>query len=184
MLSAGAGLAAPFGQAESGIDMSDLVAPQFLLELEVGIRVTPALTLSVLVDVGVGEAGSAAKAYCERGSGDRSCAGVSAHFAFQLRYAFAPSAPATPWVALGVGSEAAGVSASRSDGQVMYSGVEFPRLGVGYDFRTHPNLGWGVFGTLTVARYSKVRDSGTDYDLQSRATHGWFQVGIRAILGP
>jgi len=183
-LAGGLGLAVPFGDASKGSPMSDIVTPQFLMELELGLRVAPPVTLSILLDVGVGDAADKARAYCHSNWGSSSCSGVSAHIGLQARYAFTPYAPATPWVALGVATEAAGVGGSGDNAQLTFTGAQFPRLSAGYDFRSDHYTGWGLFGALAFGRYSQVRDTGVDYDLSSRTTHGWFMVGVRAILGP
>jgi len=183
MLAGGLGLAVPTGDAEPGTAMSDVITPQFLMELEAGLRLTPALMLGLVLDIGVGDAASDARARCRNEWGSSDCTGIALHFALQARYTFAPYAPATPWIALGVGAEATGLGGSGSDDQLIYSGSQFPRLSAGYDFRGAYGSGWGFFGTVAFGRYSTVQVRSVDYDLGDRSTHGWVMVGVRAILG-
>jgi hypothetical protein len=165
--------------------MADVLRPLALLELEAGLRFTPELMGSLVLDLGVGDAAPRQRAACRASTGS-DCTAMALRLAFQLRYAFTPFAPATPWVALGVGGEATGLSSNRSSssGDVIWSGVEFPRLAVGYDVRSSPTAGWGLFATAGIGRFDQVEDRGVTLDLSRRATHGWLQAGLRVILGP
>jgi hypothetical protein len=175
----------PAGDVEPGLAMSDVFSPQLLLELEAGLRFTPAVMASLVLDMGFGGTSSRMRNACNL-AGGHDCTSLAVRFALQLRYAFTPYAPATPWIAIGLGGEAAGVTSGQdgSNGDIIWSGAEFPRLSVGYDLRTDRTMGFGLFATVGMGRYSQVDDGGASSDLSRRSTHTWFQVGVRAILGP
>lgn len=140
--------------------------------------------LGVVLDIGIGGAATEGTSLCRDGWGTSDCTGLSAQFALQARYTLAPFAPATPWVALGVGGEATGLAGPGDDDQFTFTGSQFPRLSAGYDFRTDRAAGWGIFGTLAFGRFDRVDEGGSEAVIANRAGHGWFMVGVRAILGP
>jgi hypothetical protein len=179
------GWAGPGGEAETSVPMSHLFGPQLLIGMEAGLRFTQHLTGSLLLDMGFGSLASAERARC-RDAGGPDCTGLSGRFGFQLRYAFTPVAPATAWVSLGTGAEAGIISfdANTTSNDITYSGWELLRLGVGYDLRTSPGLGWGPFAAIGFSRYREVQDFYGTVTLDPATTHTWVQVGVRLVINP
>ncbi len=185
MLALGLGVAVPGGNAEPGYTMSDVYRPQFLFELEGGLRFTPWVMGSLFLDVGVGDAGDFYRADC-RAQGGNDCTAVTARFGVQLRYAFTPYAPSTPWISIGTAAEAGTISYDSwsSAYDTTYTGWEVLRLGAGVDFRATPTAGWGLFVNAGFGRYSEVDYQGVTYDIPSTRLHTWVQGGVRLILFP
>ncbi len=185
MLAVGAGFAVPGGYAEAGLPMRDVFTPQFLLEIEGGVRLSPWVMASLVLDLGLGDSGDWAASYC-RTYGGSDCTTVTARFGVQLRYTFNPSARTTPWISIGTAAEVGTVSfdSDTSADDLTYSGWEALRLGAGVDFRTSSSAGWGLFMNASFGRYDEVDDAGFVTDLQPTRTHSWVQLGARLILGP
>jgi len=188
MLAGGMGVASPSGNLEPGIPMSDYLSPQFLMEVEGGLRFSPWVMGSLLMDIGVGDVGSVRRSDCR--VNHVSCAAATVRFAIQLRYAFTPLSAQTGWVAIGTGFEATSLSngqTSNSANDLTYSGWEVARLSVGVDLRASHELGWGLFLTGGFGRYDHVdvpSVSNRPLTISPTANHTWVQGGIRLILWP
>jgi hypothetical protein len=186
MLAAGIGFAVPSGDAEQNIAMSQVTESQFLVELEGGIRFTPEVMGSLILDLGVGDSGSGVRPICTSSS---DCTAVTARFGAQLRYAFTPYAYQTPWVAVGTAFESTSSGGSNTGfDRVDYNGWEYLRLSGGVDFRGTGQLGFGFFAGVSFSRYGEVEDPTTAGRLtipsDFRTTHTWVQAGVRVILFP
>jgi len=180
----GMGLAVPGGSAEQGIPMSRIFLSQFLMEMEGGLRFSPRVMGSLILDLGVGDAAEPTRSACRAGGGS-DCSAITARFGLQLRYAFTPLAPSTPWISIGTAAEVGTISydATSSSNDLVYSGWEVLRLGAGMDFRTSPGFGWGLFAQASWGNYNQVQDPGGP-PLMGQATHAWVQAGARFILFP
>ena len=159
MLAGGMGVASPSGSLEPGVPMSDYISPQFLMEVEGGLRLTPWIMGSLLMDIGVGDVGTVRRADCR--INNVSCSAATVRFGVQLRYAFTPFDTQTGWVALGTGVEATTFSdgqTSNGSNDLTYAGWEVARVSVGVDLRSTHELGWGFFLTAGFGRYNQVDD--------------------------
>jgi hypothetical protein len=158
------------------------------LDLEAGVRVTPATTLLLQVDLGGGDAAGGLKSDCAAGRLD--CSAATFRIGVAARYAFMPMAKHTPWVSAGIGREGTGVTVKgpQGDETIAFGGWEWLKLGAGWDLRFSRSFGLGAFAGFSLGTYNAVSASGTSYfipgDLGGSRTHTWFQVGARAILFP
>jgi hypothetical protein len=140
---------------------------------------------SLVLDLGVGDAGDVAHADC-RFSGGSDCTALDVRFGVQLRYAFTPAAPTTTWVSIGTAVEVGGVSddTGYANYDLTYTGWEVLRLGAGIDFRASPTAGWGLFVLAGFGSYDEVDYQGANYSIDRTRTHTWVQAGLRLILFP
>jgi hypothetical protein len=160
------------------------------LLLEAGVRVTPATTLLLQVDLGGGDVAGATKHGCDQPG--FSCAVGTARIGIGARYAFSPMAKQTPWVSIGIAREATGITIKGPIGTetVTFVGWEWLRLGAGYDFRFSRSFGLGPYAGFSLATYNSFVQGGPVYSstlpppLGSSRTHTWFTVGVKAILFP
>jgi hypothetical protein len=188
MLAGGMGVASPSGSLEPGVPMSDYVSPQFLMEVEGGLRFTPRIMGSLLMDIGVGDVGTVRRADCRMNH--VSCAAATVRLGVQLRYAFTPYAAQTGWVAIGTGFEATALSdgqTTNGTNDLTYSGWEAVRVSTGIDLRASHELGWGFFLTAGFGRYNQVDDpavSNRPLAISHTSGHAWVQGGVRLILWP
>jgi hypothetical protein len=159
------------------------------LDLEAGVRVTPAATVLLQVDIGGADTAGRFKRACNTQGLD--CTAATVRIGVAGRYAFMPAGKHTPWVSLGIGREgtALGVKGPFGKETIAFGGWEWLKLGAGWDLRFSRSFGLGAFIGYSFASYNSVSASG-DYpyfiagDLGGSRSHTWFQVGLRAILFP
>lgn len=158
------------------------------LDLEGGVRVTPAWTLLLQLDLGAGGTGGPLGDYCS--AHGLECAAGTVRFGVAARYAFTPFARSTPWISLGLGREGTAVSLKGPSGteSVGFGGWEWLKLGLGWDLRFSRQFGLGAFLGYALGSYATLSSSGPGYlmpaELGSSRTHAWWMVGARAILFP
>ena len=159
-----------------------------LLDLEVGVRATPALVLLLQADLGFGGTAGTVKDACIFVGAD--CLASTFHIGVAARYAFTPAGRNTPWVSLGIGRETTGISVKgKNDTEtIAFSGWEWLKLGAGWDWRFSRSFGLGAFLGLAFGTYNSVATTGPGYvampDLGGGRTHSTFQLGVRAVVFP
>ncbi|MFT3915503.1 MAG: hypothetical protein QM704_15705 [Anaeromyxobacteraceae bacterium] len=191
------------GSAEEGIRMDDLFHGQFHLQLEGGLRLTPAVSLGIYLEGAAGDTASPVRNSGLCGAG-YDCVGTSGRIGFFAKHTWNPNAPTATWLSIGTGWEAANVSRSLSNGSdwnndgnsselITYRGREMLRLMGGVDYRTSPVLGFGFYGGVSWGTYDKVNDrglfaaadnTGGEIDVPSSKVHTTVQVGLKLILFP
>lgn len=180
-LGARLGYGLPLGQAAEDIDLGDLVKGQIPIQLDLGYRATPALTVGGFFAYGFGFAGDDTLGMgdvCDLDGVD--CSTRVYRVGVQVDYRFArPSA--TPWVGLGVGYEWASLEVEGPGGEVKLSvkGFELLNLQGGVEWKVARNLSVGPFAMLSIGRYSSAEVDGADEDIDDKAFHEWLQVGVR-----
>lgn len=175
------------GEAEAGVSMDRLYGSQLGIWLEGGMRLTPHLGLGLYLDLGVGDPSSDVRtAYCE----PYSCSATTGRFGVLLRHAFTPSAPSTPWIAVGTGWEFGSVSFDDAYGGsseiFRYDGWEMLRLMVGVDLRPNPVFGVGLYAGVSFGTYTSYEGPDTypfTVSLDER-THTTVEAGLRFTLFP
>jgi len=188
------------GHAEEGVAMDDLFHGQFHLQLEGGLRLSPAVAIGVYMDAGAGDPASPIRTSgaCTAGW---ECVGTAARVGFMVKHTWNPTAPTATWLGVGTGWEVGNVSRSLKNGNdgwdgndsssdelITYTGREMLRLMGGVDYRTNPVLGFGFYGAVSWGTYDKVDDkifqpTAGEVDVNSRV-HTTFQLGVRMILFP
>jgi hypothetical protein len=163
------------------------------LDLEAGVRVTPAATVLAQLDIGVADVSGDIKRQCEANRFD--CTVATVRIGVAGRYAFMPTGRHTPWVSVGIGREgtAIGVKSPWGNETIAFGGWEWLKLGAGWDLRFSRSFGLGAFVGYSFASYNSMSASGEanlmpgidiPRNLGGSRTHTWFQLGLRAILFP
>jgi hypothetical protein len=111
----------------------------------------------------------------------------------QAQYHFSPAASVDPWLGLGLGYE---WITSHVEGQAFgfpidvetqHSGPELLHLQGGVQFRLSPAFTLGPFAALSALQYTScsatLDGDDTECRLPDAAWHGWFVLGVRALLG-
>jgi hypothetical protein len=162
----------PMGSADGAHDMTQLVAAQLPVVLEVGARFVPSLLLGGYMGAGFGNANTNGSALGLRIGGEA------------LWY-LAPDKTYDPWVGYGFGYE----SISKG-GDSSYSGLEFAHIMGGVDFRVSKAFDLGPYFDVSIGKYlhhdeNYVAD-GTPIDgaIQQTATHEWVAFGLRGTVLP
>ncbi len=158
------------------------------IDLEGGVRVTPATTLLLQIDFGAGAPTGGLKQFCDSFSFD--CTTGVARIGVAARYAFTPVAASTPWVSAGLGTVGTSVVVKGPGGTetLSFGGWEWLKLGAGWDLRLNRTFGLGAFMGFSFGTFGSVSASGPANfpppDLGGSRTHTWFTLGARAVLFP
>lgn len=141
-LAVGGGVAFPFGNVQSKVTTSDVIAPGWALSLNAGIGVSRSVAVGVFGQ------------YLFYGDGDEctGCDGTSFAVGPFIRYHLVQGVRFDPWVLAGIGYRT--LSVSTAEGDLDYSGIEWLHLEFGGDWYATSTLGfgpylgfdWGIFG--------------------------------------
>jgi len=185
------GVAIPFGDTFKDNKLSDGVAAQLPLVVDIGGKVIPNLFLGGYLGIGVGGVGGRTADFCD--AADLSCLGVGIRIGVEAQYHILPAEFVNPWIGYGIGYESLGVGISGNGGPDTSSsvgGLEFAHFMGGADFRLSRVAGIGPFIDVSLGRYgSQTTDNGStttsrDIDSSLRATHGWVMFGARVVFFP
>jgi len=178
------GLDVPYGRAFAGMPLRDLFDPQVGILGELGVRVTPEVTLGGYLGLGFGSAGDRFDEVCAGGD----CDAYSFRIGFMGQYAFAPWATVSPWIGYGFGFTASvangddrdfGLEFSRS-----YAGIDLARLMGGIDLRPAGRVGIGIYVDYSVGVYRAYHYDENDVTIDDGSIgdsrfHHWFSFGPR-----
>jgi len=183
-LSLGARLGYGFAMGElgGGGDVADILKAQIPIQLDLGYRVTPALTLGGYFAYGFGRVGGDFEDVCDLDGVE--CTGRVYRVGLQLDYAFrGPSA--TPWLGAGFGYEWTSFTGEGPGGEAEFSfrGIEFLNLQGGLDWKVGDRFSIGPFALLSVGQFSRYSVDAGDTDesgeVPDQAFHQWLQLGVR-----
>lgn len=168
---------------EEGGDLSDGIKAQIPIQIDVGYRIMPELTIGGYFGAGYGIVGDAFSDECD--ANDIDCSARVLRLGLQLDYAFKNVSPTmTPWVGAGIGYEWATLKgeAGGEEATTTYKGFEFLNLQGGVDWKVG-QFSIGPFAMFSIGQYGKVDietplgdDSG---DIENTAMHEWLQIGVR-----
>jgi len=190
------GYGIPLGKAAGGDGsgkVSDLIAGQIPIWLDVGARFSDHYYLGLYYSYGFGINGSTFSDGCDadkNASGaDVSCSTSDMRLGIQYAYHLKPPGELDPWLGIGVGYE--WLKASESAGGVSLSttahGWEFFNLQLGLDVPVAEKFAVGPFVTFGLAQYSSVSLSSSgggsaSGDVTDKALHEWLFLGVRGTF--
>jgi outer membrane protein W len=198
-LGARLGYGIPMGKAVDDPDgaLSTGIKGMIPLQLDLGYRVIPNLTVGGYVMYGFGLNGDDTQATCDlaQASGaDASCSTSDVRLGIQAHYHIAPTKKTDPWVGAGFGYEwlSLGFDASLGGTSVKATsttkGFEFLNLQGGVDFRAAPGFGIGPFLSFSLAQFGSFGGSCSgactgitiaNGDITNKALHQWLLLGVR-----
>ena len=172
----------------SNAKMSDVVKAMVPIQLDVGYRVTPEVTIGGYFSYGFAQLGSSVSDTCDAYGLD--CSASDYRFGVQATYAFTKVAPTfVPWIGLNIGYEWASYSESGGGQKIEQSanGWEFLGLQLGADWKLGPQFSFGPYLTYSFGQYSdgETKLTGVINATQSfssyanTSTHEWFGFGVR-----
>jgi hypothetical protein len=172
------------GDAEKGVPMSELSRGQFALLLETGLRLSPAVSLGLYLDVGVADTGPAFASVCTTPGIE--CTAGSVRIGGLVRHTWDPAGRTSPWIAVGTAYEVLDITADDgfTTSDVVYGGWEMLRLMAGVDLRTNPVFGIGLYGGVAFGAFSSVEDDFGSYDIADPTFHTTITGGVRLTLFP
>lgn len=185
------GVSLPFGKVDGDADlkMSDLVAPQVPLIIDIGGKPIKQLFLGAYVGVGAGAVAGETDDWCDRENLD--CIALSLQAGVQVQYHILPHEDLNPWIGYGLGLESViiGITHGDEDGSLSFGGFQFARFMGGVDFRINRTLGIGPFVDFALGQYGGYRydapvitDDEGDYD--DKKLHEWLTIGARFVFFP
>ncbi len=195
------GYALHLGALESGTDLSELTLGRVPLWVDLGVRLTHAVSIASYLEVGPGVPGRLLERDCDayRALGTECDAQTgSLRIGLQSQLHLAPGAAIDPWVGLMAGYEwlAFELELERSgDSSELARGVHGFELGLqgGADFRISSSVGLGPFAALTFGRYhSYVSECEGECGVVPRASgeiakpslHEAIVLGVRVVVLP
>jgi hypothetical protein len=195
------GYAVHLGELESGTDLSQLTLGRVPLWVDLGVRLTPAISIASYLEVGAGLPGRALARDCDAYEAlGTSCEAETGalRIGLQSQLHLAPGAAIDPWLGLTAGYEwmAFELELEQSDdASELNRGVHGFELGLqgGADFRISSRAGLGPFAALTFGRYhSYVAECDGECGVVSRSSgeiaepslHGALVLGVRVVVLP
>jgi len=195
------GYGIPLGKADGDSDLSDGISGMVPLQLDLGYRATPALSVGGYLMYGFGFAGNTISDRCDVANAtpgvSASCGAHDLRLGLQAQYHFIPKRKLDPWVGLGLGYEwltltvDASAAGQHADVSSTGKGFEFINLQGGLDFNLSPGFGLGPFLSFSVGQYSSTSSScsgdctgvtETSGDVADKAIHQWLLLGVRGTF--
>ncbi len=164
------GYALAMGEAGEGDDLSDGIKGQIPVQLDLGFKVTPALTLGGYFGYGFGRLGDEFED-CD------DCSARVYRLGAQLEYTFG-----APWLGAGIGYEWASISNDAVDAKMSFRGFEYLNVQGGMDWNVGDKVWVGPFAMITFGQYSTVSTENIGVpggDIEDKGFHEWVQIGIR-----
>lgn len=179
------GYGAPLGKLWGGstADLGDVFSGQVPVQVDLGYRVTPQLTLAMFGQYGVTFVGAGAGC----GSNGVRCSGSTVRGGVEALWHFLPGHALDPWLGFGAGYEWSTLrfQGAGAAGEVQLRGLEYGNVQLGADHALTPTLSVGPYAQLTFAEYSSVGgavDGSSTGPLAGTRTHDWLQLGIRGTF--
>jgi hypothetical protein len=195
------GVSIPLGEA-TGAPRDDLrqrYSAQVPFVLDLGAKILPELYVGGYLGFAVGAEGAdnRVEELCDDNDADGenqiACSAYTLRIGIEARYYLNPDGTLDPWLSYGIGFESASQSIDdnprRRSEKTTVTGIEFARLGVGFDWRASRVFGLGPLFELALGRYGGTRtevNGVTTFDgtIDRGAVHGWATVGVRGVFFP
>jgi hypothetical protein len=184
LLGVRAGVGFPGGDGVPGTKVTDLVALDIPVTLDLGLAFEKQVMVGAYVRFAPAALSTQLREAC--GAIAASCGAFDVAAGGQLQWRL-PQGDFEPWIGAGIGYEAlvVGTPVGAAKANVFYLGWEVP-ISLGVDFRTTSRFTVGAYGQLTVGRFERLRvDSGgttTVTDVADAKAHQWIEVGVRGAF--
>jgi hypothetical protein len=167
------GWAIPAGHAFSGGDLAAQVNGAFQVQVDVGYRIVPALSVGAFASYAVGrvdphvtaDAGVDTSARVKR-------AGIRASLVLE-----GLSPALAPWAGMGAGYERAGFDVGDD---FTYTGFEFVILELGADWKASQRIRVGPYVSWSLGQYDELNGR----SIAAKGGHAWVTLGLRGAFGP
>lgn len=176
------GLDVPSGRAFTGMPLRQLFEPQLGILGELGVRVSPEVTLGGYLGFGIGSTGNRFDGWCVDGD----CGAYSFRVGLMGQYTFAPWANVSPWIGYGFGFTASVANGNDRafDFSYSYAGFDLAHLMAGIDLRPAGRVGIGFYVDYSVGVYRAYHWDENDVTIDDGSIgdskiHHWFSFGPR-----
>ncbi len=176
---------------EANGDLSNFLSGSLPIQLDLGYRFTPNLSVAAYGQYAIGFAGNANVS----GLGDLcsisgvSCSGHDWRVGAEAVWHFMPGQQLDPWAGIGTGYEWMSFSAEGGGekADVTFHGWEFFNVQLGADYQVAPSFGIGPFVQFSLGQYSSGNATSTtggssSGDITNKTTHEWLQIGVRGTF--
>jgi len=170
----------------AGDDLSRVLSGSLPIQLDLGYRFTPHVSVAVFGQYGFGFTGSDLDSVCA--STGVNCSGRVVRAGVEGFWHFMPGNHVDPWLGLGLGYEWMTVTAEQGGVSADFSahGWEFLNLQVGADWLVARSFGLGPFLQVSFSQYGTQEASqggqSQSQDIQNTAVHEWVQIGLRGTF--
>lgn len=167
------GWAIPAGHAFSGGDLAAQVNGAFQVQVDVGYRIVPALSVGAFASYGVGRVDPhvTADAGVDTGASVMR-AGIRASLVLE------DVSPAlAPWAAIGAGYERTSFDVWDD---FTYTGFEFVILELGADWKASQRIRVGPCVSWSLGQYDELNGR----SIAAKGGHAWVTLGFRGAFGP
>lgn len=178
------GWSVPFGDVKPGERMTDLTDGKLPLWLEVGYRFNGVFRSEIYFEL----APMTLATPCPTGA---ACSAFDVRFGLAFQLHPAPRSWLDPWLGIGFGVEYLQATTPPAGSgptawQLSWYGLEVP-VEVGLDLALSDVFTLGPYASVAVGQFTSesVRPPGgptTSGAIDTRATHGWVQAGLKATL--
>lgn len=165
------GFAPAGGDVIKDVKLSDGVKSQIPIQLDALYRLNQNIGVGGYFSYGFGQVASNA---CAPGA---SCSASIMRLGLQGTYTLDPMGQLSPWAGVGFGYEWGRLK--DDTGSATLRGWELLNLQLGADYAVAPQLAVGPYVGLSIGQYSSVDSGGASASIPDKATHEWFQVGVR-----
>jgi hypothetical protein len=169
----------PYGKVDGTADYSEWTSGQIALDLDAGLRFSPATYLGTYLQFGTGFSGS-------QFSSCGSCSNGNLRVGLTFRLHFSPEESFDPYVGAGLGYETFSLSAGNGQASVDVKGMELVHLQMGGDYRVSRSIVVGPYLLCTLGRFTSITTSGlttnTNGTLSDQSLHGWILVGVKGAF--
>jgi hypothetical protein len=184
----------PMGEAAKKGTLSDLVAWQIPIELDLGYRESEGVTYGLYFGYNFGSIGSVIADQCTMG--DIKCPVRSLRGGVQVLYHLAPRSQIGGWVSVGMGAESlkAGIESEQAstEAAIKYLGIEFP-FQAGLDIRASNGMSFGPYLGFLLGRYldrtnecsgpvCSMVSGASGGSLGEQSIHMWVLLGFRGAV--
>lgn len=180
------------GDIDSSTALSDAVGYQVPVQLDVGWRFSPSLSIGAYASYGFARPTGLTKETCD--SFRLSCSASALRAGLQLlTYSSAGGRERSPlwrdprardenstWLGVGIGYDS--ITVTMGDADLTATGFEWVAQG-GIDFYTGPRSTLGVFASVSVARFTRIDAGGTSGTISGQRLHEWITLGLRGEFG-
>jgi hypothetical protein len=195
------GLSIPLGDATGAPqdELRERYSVQVPFVFDIGAKFWPNVYIGGYLGFGVGAEGASDRVeeLCDdkdsNDENDIACSAYTLRIGAEARYYFSPDETLDPWISYGIGFEAAGQSIDdrpqRRSEETTARGIEFARLGAGFDWRASRVFGLGPLVEVAFGQYTHTRTEVNgvetfDGPIDDRAMHSWATIGMRGVFFP
>jgi hypothetical protein len=184
------------GDVDSSTSLRDVVAYQIPVQLDVGLRFSPELSVGLYGSYGFSSPAGATKDTCD-GFG-LSCSANAVRGGIQLTRYYSERSERNPlwrdprnyydetsyWLSVGLGYDAIKVTMSGPGGSGDITATGFEAIAAaGFDFYTSPRSTMGFFVSASVARFTTLKSSIGTGSIDGQRYHEWITLGLHAEWG-